>query len=128
MVEVIKEKLYQQIKLAGLHISDSRNYDGEFPVLLLRLQNIQKTRFQKLNYAVVDFTIDVFSKYNGEKEILDIEEKLFEIVSAIAEEEPSAMGVTLQSCKILEDSSTGPVMKHGVLTYRFVLSTSNQEE
>lgn len=128
MVEVIKEKLYQQIKLAGFHISDSRNYDGEFPVLLLRLQNVQKTRFQKLNYAVVDFTIDVFSKYNGEKEILDIEEKLFEIVSAIAEEEPSAMGTTLQSCKILEDSSTGPVMKHGILTYRFVLSTSNEEE
>lgn len=127
MVESIKEKLYQAIKSEGLYITDSRSYDNEFPCLLMRLQNIQKTRFHKLDYAVVDFTIDIFSKYNGEKEILDIESKLFEIVNKISEEEPYSMGVTLQNCKILEDTSTGPVMKHGVLTYRFVLSIAEEE-
>lgn len=46
----------------------------------------------------------------------------------IAEEEPYVMGQSLYSMKILDDNGKGPITKHGVLFYRFVLGEEESHD
>ena len=123
MVEQLKSNIYQKVIDAGYHISDRPNLEEKYPWLIFRLSNLQKTKFLKVRYTSVNFTFDIFSLYNGEKEILSIENELTNIVEKIAEENSEIMGVALKNFKILDDKSQGPVMKHGILVYQFILST-----
>lgn len=123
MIEKLKSNIYQKVIDAGYYISDRPNLEEKYPWLIFRLSNLQKTKFLKVRYTLVNFTFDIFSLYNGEKEILSIENELTNIMEEIAEGNPEIMGVALKNFKILDDKSQGPVMKHGVLVYQFILST-----
>ena len=131
MIENLKSKFYTKLVDKGYHISDRPNFEEKYPWLILRLSNLTKMKFLKVRYTVADIKIDVFSTYSGEKEILSIEEEATAIAEEIAAEVPEIMGVALKSCRIIDDKEKGPVMKHGILVYQFVLTAeenANEDE
>ncbi|MBR4889775.1 MAG: hypothetical protein IKU15_00635 [Clostridia bacterium] len=128
MIENLKTKIYQALVDKGYYITDAANYEEKFPWLLLRLSNMQKAYSLNIEYSLVDFTIDVFSQYNGEKEILQLEKNITNTINKLMQKEPSVMGVALKNCRIIDDKSTGPVAKHGILTYQFILTVDKEDE
>ena len=126
MVGELKRKVFQALQEADLNITDNRNYEEQFPWCMLRTGNIQRIKYRDVRTEIVTLTIDIFSKYSGEEEILLLQDKISGIIEEM--EWDCLMGVVLSSCIILDDKSTGPVRKHGVLNYNFVLAIGKEEE
>ena len=112
----IKEKLYEIIKGLGYPVSDNAadRSDNVFPFLLLRTNTTIENRVNGLIETVYDFKVDVFSKYSGEKEIYEINTKISAQVASLYED-PSIILAKNLGLFILEDRSTGIVLKHGVI-------------
>lgn len=129
MTQIIKKKVFKALKAANLNITDNGKYEEKFPWVILRLGNKQSAKYFDTRITTITFAIDIFSIYSGEQEILELEEKITPIMENV--EDSRIMGVSLSSFKILDDNSKGPVNKHGVLTYIFLLDTTldqDQEE
>lgn len=120
MIEELKTRFYTALKEAGLNITDNANYEQNFPWCMLRISNIQRVKYHGARTAIVSFAIDVFSTYSGEKEILELESKITDIAESL--EWNRIMGTVLNQCRILDDKTNGPVKKHGVLTYKFIIA------
>lgn len=126
MIELLKKTLYNSLEQAGITMTDNWAFDeGTFPKGMIRLSNARKLKLLDTRVQTISFTIDIFSTYPGEKEILDLEEKITEIIEDI--DLPQIMGVSLKMCKILDEKSKGPVSKHGIFIYEFVLSSAWEE-
>lgn len=120
MVSELKRKVFQALQEADLNITDNRNYEEQFPWCMLRTGNIQRIKYRDVRTEIVTLTIDIFSKYSGEEEILLLQDKISGIIEEM--EWDCLMGAALSSCLIMDDKSTGPVRKHGILNYQFVLN------
>lgn len=86
------------------------------PWIRLTLGNISRDYFQGNFVYNYSFYVDIFSDYNGEKEILQMEENIFTHLNKLYEVD----GVTYvreTSFKIIDDKSLGPVRKHGSIKY-----------
>ena len=82
----------------------------------------------QLKAGVISFVIDIFSTYNGEQEIITVAEDLAEIIpSSIIDNNPEVLYGYQKTLKILDDNSTGPVRKHGVLVYEFLVGRGEEE-
>lgn len=87
-----------------------------FPCVVLTLQNGKKDAY-KGNYVFTTvFKIDIFSNYNGEKEILDMEQEIFGAMQDLYKNELVTY-VRESGFRILDDKSTAVVRKHGVIQY-----------
>jgi hypothetical protein len=128
MYAQLKQNLYEAIANEGYNITDSSIRKEPFPSLQIRLGGKQRMRYLDTIYSVITYTIDIFSTYPGEKEIMEIEEKITELAEELAKATPAVMGVMLKTCKILDDNSTGPVAKHGVLGYQFILEVNEEDD
>ena len=89
----------------------------------LYVKYLYLTRFDSIT-----LTIDIFSKYKGEKEILDIVEDITNHIQTIRKDNPEVMYIAQKGLKILDDNKTGIVKKHGVLSYQFLLSSNPEED
>ena len=69
--------------------------------------------------------VDQFSDYNGEAEILEIEDNITSHISEIYEL-PEVLGSTT-NFRIIDDKSTGVVKKHGIITYNIIVGGKEQE-
>lgn len=128
MLKKLKEQLYTLIKEQGYNIKDNRAFDDNFPALLLRLNNYMVADSFQLKAGVISFVIDIFSTYNGEQEIITIAENLVDIIpSTIVSNNPEVLYGYQKTLKILDDNSTGPVRKHGVLVYEFLVGRGEEE-
>lgn len=128
MLKKLKEQLYTLIKEQGYNIKDNRAFDDNFPALLLRLNNYMVADSFQLKAGVISFVIDIFSTYNGEQEIITIAEDLVDIIpSTIVQNNPEVLYGYQKTLKILDDNSTGPVRKHGVLVYEFLVGRGELE-
>ena len=124
----LKTKFYSLIKNLGYKITDNGDYVEDFPWLMLRLTNHQFSRsYDTLNHFVV-FTLDIFSTYSGEKEILEIAENIANSLWDFQNENPEILYCHQKMFKILDDKSTGPVRKHGVVNYEFMLGNAVLDE
>ena len=72
MVIKLKSQFYSLIKNLGYNITDNGQYVENFPWLMLRLTDNQFSRSQDVLKHRVVLTLDIFSTYAGEKEILEI--------------------------------------------------------
>ena len=62
--------------------------------------------------------------YNGEKEILDINDKINKKLFMLPQHNKHITAMKQQNCLILDDKETGVVRKHGVLIYEFLLTSA----
>ena len=119
MIEKIKETIVDLISILGYEISDNGSCQEGFPYLQIRTSNCTEAYSQDINFQTIDFIVDVFSAYNGEKEILKIKSDITLPILQECNTMPEVVFSELRMCKILDDKTTGPVRKHGVLVYRF---------
>lgn len=123
MVSTIKEQVYNLLTGLGYQGTDNGTYQDNFPWLMVRTQGHNRLDTMDLRYDNITITIDIFSKYNGEKEILEIVEDIGNNIQSLKDENDTIIFIEQYSCKVLDDKKQGPVRKHGVLTYRFVCAS-----
>lgn len=118
LVLYIKTKLYQIISSLGYNITDRAQGEetNTFPFLKLTLSNLQRDYFQNNFLYTIRYKLDIFSTYEGEKEILEIEESIAQHLKELYDI-PGVTYIRESDCKILDDKSTGVVMKHGIISY-----------
>lgn len=122
MVEQLKQVFCTALSENSINLRDTKNFAETFPQVFLRTSNIKRVYYQGVSAINVSFTLDLFSKYSGEKEILDLEHQLSTIARNLVDTNDFIMGMGLRSCLIQDDDSTGINMKHGTLIYDFVLA------
>lgn len=122
MVEQLKQVFCTALSENNIDLRDTKNFAEAFPQVFLRTSNIKRIYYQGVSAINVSFTLDLFSKYSGEKEILDLEHQISTIARNLVDTNDFIMGMGLRSCLIQDDDSTGINMKHGILIYDFVLA------
>ena len=75
----------------------------------------------------ITIIIDIFSKYKGEKEILDIVENISNHIQSLRTNNTDIIFISQRDLKILDDNKTGPIKKHGIVSYSFLLSKELEE-
>ena len=122
MVERLKQVFCTALSENNIDLRDTKNFAEAFPQVFLRTSNIKRIYYQGISAINVSFTLDLFSKYSGEKEILDLEQEISTIARNLVDTNDFIMGMGLRSCLIQDDDSTGINIKHGILIYDFVLA------
>ena len=122
MVERLKQVFSTALSENNIDLRDTKNFAEVFPQVFLRTSNIKRIYYQGVSAINVSFTLDLFSKYSGEKEILDLEQEISTIARNLVDTNDFIMGMGLRSCLIQDDDSTGINIKHGILIYDFVLA------
>lgn len=128
MITKIKESIIELMSNLGYNVDDNGFYREEFPWLMLRISNQSESYTNDLTIQVIDFAIDIFSAYNGEKEIFEIKDNITKPILDMGNSMPEVLFSQLKTFKVLDDKSTGPIRKHGVLVYRFLITFSSKEE
>lgn len=128
MIIELKEKFYKLVKNLGYNITDNGDYTESFPWLMLKTQNDQAFYTYDICYHRVILTIDIFSSYSGEKEILNIVSNITENLNKFQNENPEILYAFQSSCRIIDDKATGPVKKHGIVNYDFLIGKSYIKE
>ena len=122
MVERLKQVFYTALSENNIDLRDTKNFAEAFPQVFLRTSNIKRIYYQVVSAINVSSTLDLFSKYSGEKEILYLEQEISTIARNLVDTNDFIMGMGLRSCLIQDDDSTGINIKHGILIYDFVLA------
>ena len=121
MLANLKSQFYSLIKGLGYNITDNAEYKEQFPWLMLRTNGYRTMNSFNVNISSAILVLDIFSTYSGEKEIIEIVENIGEHLKELQDNNPDIMFAYQKTLKILDDKSTGPVRKHGVVTYEFLL-------
>lgn len=128
MLKDFKKEVFNKLKSAELNITDNGAYEEKFPWVMMRLSDYNRSFYLNVRVEQIMFTIDIFSTYNGEEEIIDTESKITSLLKEVAEDNATVVGWGLKNMKIMDDKAKGPVAKHGVLTYRFILAAGDNDE
>lgn len=131
MVEELKTKFYSIIEGLGYTVYDNpyliEGRNRNLPYVQIRTQNINRVVYHTSFVNAVQFKIDFWSKYSGEKEMLDMEQKVADALSQLYELD-SVVFVAETRFQILDDKSTGTVMKHGIGIYQVALAGKETED
>jgi hypothetical protein len=88
--------------------------------VLYRISNGSGSNYKRgAKQSITYLTFDIFSVYDGEKEVLEIKDKIDEAMNNLYSLDKISY-FTLSAFNIINEES--PVKKHGILTYR-ILST-----
>lgn len=123
MLTKLKEEFYKLIKGLGYNVTDNGRYEEQFPWLMLKTSGMKSYVSHDVKFDNITFTLDVFSTYTGEKEIMDIGENILNNINSLRQEVPEITHIYLASCQILNDKKTGPVRQHGVFKFAFALTS-----
>lgn len=126
MVLELKKQFVLALRGAGIEVTDDGDLEAPFPQVRLSTNGKRTTKYLNTRVTAISFKFDIFSRYAGEKEILELEEKITEVAESMKDDK--IMGVEQVSLRIIGDNSKGPVSKHGIITYQFVLSTTPDQE
>lgn len=121
MLAKLKTQFYSLLKGLEYNVTDNAEYKEKFPWLMLRTNGYQRVNSFNLNLSSVTLTLDIFSTYPGEKEIIEIVDNIAEHLDSLRADNPEVLFCHQKTLKILDDKSTGPVRKHGVAVYEFLL-------
>ena len=121
MLANLKSQFYSLIKGLGYNITDNAEYKEQFPWLMLRTNGYRTMNSFNVNISSAVLVLDIFSTYSGEKEIIEIVENIGGHLKELQDNNPDIMFAYQKTLKILDDKSTGPVRKHGVVIYEFLL-------
>lgn len=128
MVQKIKIDLCSLVRKLGYNIADNGAYSDSLPRLQARLGAYNRMDAFDTRIDNITMVIDIFSKYKGEKEILDIAENITNHIQELKTDNSNIIYIMQKDLKILDDNSTGVIKKHGVLIYTFLLSSTVEEE
>ena len=121
MINKIKDKLFEVL---------SSNYEnqivdnaaaveeGDYPRIQIRLSTVTRDKSQGTFQYTIRYQVHIFSDYDGEKEILNMESEIFDALEQFYEID----GVTYareSGFRILDDKSTGVFRKHGIISLTF---------
>ena len=120
-MEEIKTQFYELLKTLGYNTTDTGAYEENFPWLMLRTDGFTHYETMDMIFEEVSLTLDIFSCYSGEKEIMDIITNITNNIHILKDNNKSIMFCSLQTSKIIDDSKKGPIKKHGVATYKFII-------
>ena len=128
MISKVKTELYNLIKELGYNITDNGDFHEDFPWLMLKTSGA--TAFQTMDtaYTTIVFSLDIFSTYSGEKEILAIIDNITSHLNDLLKIDKSITYIQQTSTKILGDKATGPVRKHGIVNYSVIVASPIGEE
>ena len=121
MLAQLKSQFYSLIKEKGYNITDNAEYRDKFPWLMLRTNGYQVLNSFNMKMSNATLVLDIFSQYSGEKEIIEIVEDIQELLMELQNTNPAILFAYQKSLKILDDKATGPVRKHGVVVYEFLM-------
>ena len=124
MISYLKTQIKECVEELGYQIRDNNTYSNTYPMITLRLSNANREQKNHVILQKVVYVVDIFSIYNGEKEILDINDKINEKLFMLPQRNKHITAMKQQNCLILDDKETGVVRKHGVLTYEFLLTSA----
>lgn len=127
MLEKIKTQFYSLLKDLGYKASDNGTYNDDFPWLMVRTGSYQSYESYDVKYDMITLILDVFSTYNGEKEIIEISENILKHLQELRKNNPDITSVSQSGMLIIGDKETGPVRKHGIIKYSFVATSSTEE-
>ena len=128
MISKVKTELYNLIKELGYNITDNGDFHEDFPWLMLKTSGA--TAFQTIDtaYTNIVFSLDIFSTYSGEKEILAIIDNITSHLNDLLKIDKSITYIQQTSTKILGDKATGPVRKHGIVNYSVIVASPIGQE
>ena len=121
MLEKLKTHFYSFLLELGYNITDNGNYEEHFPWLILRTNGYSVLNSFNMKVGKATLVLDIFSQYQGEKEIIQIIENIEEHLIDFIEMYPDVLYGYQKGLKILDDNNTGIVKKHGVASYEFLL-------
>lgn len=124
MITQLKVQFKTILETLGYPIRDNNTYNTTYPMITLRLSNTNYEERNGIALRKIVYVVDIFSTYNGEKEILDINDKINEKLFMLPQQNKHITAMKQQNCLILDDKETGVVRKHGVLTYEFLLTSA----
>lgn len=121
MLDKLKSQFYSLLKELGYNVTDNAEYKENFPWLMLRTEG--HTAFRSFNASIsnITLTLDIFSSYFGEKEIIEIAGNIESHLNELYQSNPEVLYCYQKTMKILDDKTTGPVRKHGVIVYEFLM-------
>lgn len=128
MLAQLKTQFYSLIKEKGYNITDTAEYKENFPWLMLRTNGYQVLNSFNMKMSSATLVLDIFSQYSGEKEIIEIVEDIQPILLELQNNNSNILFTYQKSLKILDDKVTGPVRKHGVVVYEFLMGYGITEE
>ena len=123
MLTTIKEQFYNLLKSLGYKVTDNGTYKEDFPWLMLTTGNYQSSVSLDIKYDIITLKLDIFSVYNGEKEIIQISENIVNHLQDLRKNNPDITAITQKKMTIIGDKETGPVRKHGIITYQFLVTS-----
>lgn len=124
MLTTIKTKLYDILATDLSYTVMDNPYGTQertYPYVILTLGNVVRDAYKNAFQNQIKFKIDIFSNYNGEKEVFEMEQAIFEQINKLYEI-PEVTYVRESSFKIMDDKSTEVVRKHGIITYTIITS------
>ena len=121
---------YQELKthfvelLHSLHynVDDTGTYRDGYPWIKISISSIFNATTRYVHQRKVVIKLDIFSAYNGEKEILDILENIENAAQNDWFESPNIETWQFDRCQIIDDQETGPCRKHGIAFYTFTFT------
>ncbi len=122
MLAATKQRFFQFIQELGYNVDDNGTYREQFPWLMLRMSDAQVAKSRDINITDIRIVVDIFSTYNGEKEILDIVDNINAHIREFIAAYPEIQFCFMRSLRIIDDKETGPVRKHGVATFSFMVA------
>ena len=126
MLNEVKTQVYQLIQSLGYNCTDNGVYKENFPWLMLRTKGHTLRTSLDLRYDVITFDLDIFSTYAGEQEIIDIVDNIANHLDELRAVNPNITAIAQTTMKIIADKETGPVKKHGIVTYRIMLTSGKE--
>lgn len=127
MLSKLKSQFYDLIKHLGYNITDNGEYKQNFPWLMLRTNGGNRINNFDLRIENITLVLDIFSTYQGEKEILDIVENIGNHLNELKKNNLDIVYLEQKNIKIIDDKTTGPIKKHGVITYNFLLTSGLED-
>jgi hypothetical protein len=119
MEQEIKEIVYSVLG-SVIPLVDNPPQTPKHTYVLYRISNGSASNYKcGAKQCTTYLTFDIFSVYNGEKEVLELKEKIDEALNNLYTLDKTSY-FTLSAFNIINEES--PVKKHGILTYR-ILST-----
>lgn len=115
----IKRTVFNLLSEIGYEVIDNPGRlreEKEFPFLLCRTTRMETKIRNGLKETQYSFLVDIFSKYEGEKEVYEIYEKVAEQLDKLFND-ASVIRVAELGVRVFDDKSLGPVLKHGLLTF-----------
>lgn len=123
MLELIKTKFYEFLTSLEYNVSDNgTRREDEYPWLMLRLSDARVLKTKDMDMTDAHIIVDIFSTYNGEKEILDIVDNINRHIKILFNDNEAIHYAYMRSLRIIDDPETGPVRKHGIATFSFLLA------